>query len=271
MRPRQLRQCSWPAGCVQVTTSRFCSPHRSMWWALRESRGDCDWIDAAPAVAALRVLRARGWRWRQLETAARRKRTTLQELHDGRHALIRRYRAHDILAITPTWQPTMVSVPAIGSSRRVRAMMWQGWPYLDIAERVEMTVASVRNIHYMPATSARTAMTLAQLCQDWGHRPGPSGRARTWARKASAVPLAAWPEDSIDDPAAEPDLAAVRDDRPLPRNLRVIDVEEVVERRARGDSFDAIAQDLKFSPEAIRHAWNRHRREMTRREQGEVA
>lgn len=257
-----MTTCVWPAGCRKTARREFCDHHRAQVRRVRQHRGEYDRVDAAPAVAHLRVLRSRGWTASDLERHGGRRWCNLRALLDGDETQLQVRHARQILGIEPVWRDTMVSVSAVGSVRRIYAMMWQGHSHAAIAVAAARKETFIRNVCAHPTIAARNAAALAGACEVLGYTPGVTSRSRVWARRAGGVPLAAWPDDSIDDPDAVPDLSALRPATPATGR---IDLDEVDERLGFGASLADIAAAMGFEEVSVVDALRR--RERRRRDQ----
>lgn len=98
------------------------------------------------------------------------------------------------------------SVPAVGTQRRIRALMVLGWTSRDIAERCGWTTPQAvtelltARRFLQRSTAALVAATYEQLSM----RPGPSAQNRLRAERKGWPPPLAW--DNIDDPDELPNL-----------------------------------------------------------------
>jgi lambda repressor-like predicted transcriptional regulator len=121
------------------------------------------------------------------------------------------------------------AVPAVGTQRRLQALVALGWPMAQLAQRVGVEANSLRRlISANPKVLAVTARTVAALYEEmWNARPAPVTRPQHVAvtktvnlaqRRGWAVP-AMWDDDAIDDPAARPAAPHARVSRPYSRGL----------------------------------------------------
>lgn len=119
-------------------------------------------------------------------------------------------------------------VDAVGTARRLRALVRNGWTLTAIAARMGVSVALVdrwaqnKTGHVYRATAVRVAALYDEL---WDV-PGGSSRAASRAMRRGWPPPMAWDDDgpsNIDDPAARP-----ADARGWRRQYRDIDREEQV-------------------------------------------
>jgi hypothetical protein len=103
-------------------------------------------------------------------------------------------------------------VPAIGTQRRIEALMTLGWSLNEI-----MTRAGYRDsgnwVKYDAVNiSVRTAARVTAVYDELWDKAGPSQWTRTWARNRGFAPPMAWDDSTIDDPAASPDLGGADED-----------------------------------------------------------
>jgi lambda repressor-like predicted transcriptional regulator len=258
-----MPRCAWPSGCSNLAAVDLCRPHQKKLRDLRKWRGDFDLVDAGPAAAHLRVLRNRGWNWRQLQYATAQRHETMKATLDRATPLIKRHKAEQILAVRPLWQHTQVALPIVGSMRRLHGLGWQGHTYAFISTESGIPIDRLRHVSSSSSIFAVNAARIAGVADRYGYAPGPSMRARIRARALGALPLAAWPEDTIDDPDAVPDLSALRVDEPRRR----IDLDEVAERLSYGAELADVAAALGFAEASVKEALKQRRR----REQQEGA
>ncbi|WP_436702447.1 hypothetical protein [Nocardioides sp. BYT-33-1] len=98
-------------------------------------------------------------------------------------------------------------MPAIGTQRRIQALVAIGWRLEDIAaaaghKRTHETMSSV--LRKQTRVRAQTAAHIAQVYDRLSGKPGPSSRVRVNARKRGWAPPLAWEGIDIDDPLAQP-------------------------------------------------------------------
>lgn len=97
-------------------------------------------------------------------------------------------------------------IPATGTIRRLRALTAAGWAATHIADHLDLDPswirALIRGDH--PRVHADTADRFANLYQRLADVDGPSRLARRRAERAGWPGPWAWPDETLDDPAAEP-------------------------------------------------------------------
>lgn len=101
-------------------------------------------------------------------------------------------------------------VPAVGTARRVQALMAYGWGYAALAERLGCTDSAVaqlaRAANRPRGVLRRTAGQVAEVYDQLTALPPPSGRSAAYARTAAARNgwASPWAWDDIDDPEERP-------------------------------------------------------------------
>lgn len=96
-------------------------------------------------------------------------------------------------------------VDSTGTRRRVEALYALGWPRAKLAAELGQSrphVLYVRRVS--PRVRAAVATVVAVLYDQLRDVPGPSDTCAAKARFLGYAPPAAWPANSIDDPAATP-------------------------------------------------------------------
>lgn len=120
--------------------------------------------------------------------------------------------ADKIFAVTPdTATPGIVD--ATGTHRRLQALAAVGWPMSALAPHTGLATATVSRLLRQPRVYAATADVVTRAYNKlWDQRPETHGvakaaaeRTRRWARRNKWAPPAAWDDDRIEDPDAQPD------------------------------------------------------------------
>lgn len=103
-------------------------------------------------------------------------------------------------------------VPALGSARRIQALIAIGYTKYRIAELTDMHIKTITDIAlgYTKVVQAESAKTIADIFNRYHLVIPPRDRWTTAARRGAlakgwAIPLA-WDEHTIDDPNAQPDI-----------------------------------------------------------------
>lgn len=125
---------------------------------------------------------------------------------------IRRETAEAVMAYWPTLEdfPDHCLIEAVGSRRRVEALITLGWTQVYLAGKVGMSEKALRRALKNPKVTAATARRLVVLYDElWKRRPYITEipavlaeRTRRQAQAAGFVGPLAWDDDTIDDPAA---------------------------------------------------------------------
>lgn len=99
-------------------------------------------------------------------------------------------------------------IPAIGTRRRVQALMAIGYTRAEIAAaagRDERAIGHLWHQHWVYRT---TADAIRRIYDTWSMTPGNSDKTCQYARRRSYAPPLAWDDDTIDDPKARPKLGS---------------------------------------------------------------
>lgn len=184
----------------------------------RRQAGISAWTDAGVVRAHIRALRDAGFTFHRIAVTAGVDGRTVRMIsgEPGRPlpARTRRDLASKILAVAPANLLAVPAgfVPAIGSQRRIRALVACGWSQLQLAGRLEIDQAHLYEILRRRVLLAPTAIAVRDLYEEiWDQPPpqqdrwqrGAAVRARRYAAERGWPPPAAW-DDDIDDPAATP-------------------------------------------------------------------
>lgn len=142
-------------------------------------------------------------------------------------------------------------ISSVGTERRLRALVALGYLQYTLAERlgVKPTWVSFLTGGGNSCVLVDTARRVEALYNELGMTPGPSDRARRYAEKRGWVVPAAWDEDTIDDPAATPNLGGTAAASWLER------YEELVEL---GYRQDVIADRMGIAVESLERSLYRH-------------
>lgn len=205
-------------------------------------------------------LRRAGLRDHQIATAAHIGAATVYRIA-RRHGPITRAVETRILAVPlpadPDTSSCTATLPAIGTARRLQALVWQGNPPATIAIRLGLSRQHLDQL--LHARHGRIAVHLAArvgaVYLEWWDQPAEqhvtsaaAARARTLAAAHDWMPAAAW--DNIDAPDAQPDLGDTVS------RVRAV-IEDTAELVLEGLSREGIATRLGIQWDAVRQA---HRR-----------
>lgn len=166
-----------------------------------------------------------------------------------------------ILAITPEGfydSETSGFVPAVGSVRRIQALIAIGHTQVSLAERIGLTDTWLYQLlngrlTQVCMTTARGIDTLFRELQLEIPAPSPAATAaRNRAKHKGWLPPLAWDEDTIDDPDAKPYT---------PSKRKATDfLDEYEEMRELGWSRTKIANHLGIKPESLKDRVRRLRK-----------
>lgn len=152
-------------------------------------------------------------------------------------------------------------VDATGTRRRLQALAALGWSHAALADRMGVERRNLPRLlredrTVLMATARRVGRVYDELC--WSFPPADTPRqkqsvtrAKTNAARRGWAPPLSWDEDTIDDPAAVPDLGE-------PVSIRRVEPEAVEWLRSFGMSDALIAQRLGVAPQSIVTAMRRH-------------
>ena len=174
-------------------------------------------VDAGPVRAHVLALKAAGVGDRRIGELSGVSRSALQKISRNRRGTdeplrsnVWRSTANRILAIPLEVDNRNygVRIDSTGSLRRLRALQAIGWTQTEIARRIGWTVANINRyfISDPDRINRSTAVTIAKVFNELQLIPGPSDRSRRHAKAKGWPPPLAWDEDTIDDPAATPDI-----------------------------------------------------------------
>lgn len=96
------------------------------------------------------------------------------------------------------------AIEALGSMRRLRALVALGYTQTDIANRIGVQLPNLGKLIHarQKHVSVKIARRISQVYDELLMKPGPSNRARRMARNHGWLPPLAW--DDIDDPNEHP-------------------------------------------------------------------
>ncbi|MGW5852136.1 hypothetical protein ACWFQ8_30025 [Streptomyces sp. NPDC055254] len=176
------------------------------------------WTDAVPVREHLRRLQSCGLGLRRIAELAKVDRKRLQAVLTGRpergtgpQEQVRPALAAAVLAVEASLEnlAPSTSVNAVGTRRRLQALVARGWPQARLAARLGWTPANFSTLIRADRTLVRTALAVRDLyAAVSGQDPRAHGvdnqafsRARNAAAASSWPPPAAWDDETIDDPA----------------------------------------------------------------------
>lgn len=192
-------------------------------------------VDAEPVRQHIRTLMAAEIGWQRVAQAAGVSTGGVSRILYGGSGRppckkVKKATADAILAVQPHPELRSVdsTVDATGTRRRTQALVALGWSLTAQATRLGRTIQNHKYVLTTDRVTIRTARLVASLYDELSIvTPPPSfsaTRARRWAQRNGWAPPLAWDDDTIDDPAAQPNLGDPESDADL--------VDEVAVRRA---------------------------------------
>ncbi|MCV7084113.1 hypothetical protein H7H37_26460 [Mycolicibacterium insubricum] len=205
-----------------VSRRGMCHPHYEQYRKRRHAYGSWEsrYTDAAPVRAHIDALLAAGVGRRRIAELAGIRRSVVQQVLNGRgdrgtgpSNRMLKTNADKILAVTipelaekHTVLAAGALVPAVGTARRLQALVAFGYPQSWLATRLGATPTNATRWFHNTDSQilAATARAVAVLFAELQLTPGPSARARHRGARLGWAPPMAWDEDTIDDPDATP-------------------------------------------------------------------
>lgn len=239
------------------------------WLARQHAYGRHPLVDAGPVREHVRELATSGMGWRHIARQAGVAPQMVSRLlfgggvDGGRPVLrkqVRRDHAEALLAVRPGQLAAGTPVDIVGTARRLQALVAAGWPARRIAIELGMSQQNFTPVLHgrrgvLGSTRDRVTALYEQLWdvaprQDTPGQRGGVVRARRMAERYGWAPPAAWDDDTIDDPAARPNLTGGHDEATVlawligyvaPDGASRADRNEVI-RRLIEDGFTAMRQ-----------------------------
>jgi plasmid maintenance system antidote protein VapI len=178
-------------------------------YRLDRERGGTRRTPSGPAAQRVHDLCATGWTVSQIAVAAGCAERTVGNLRERRYKTIQKDLADRILKAQPTLAtvPGTTKISAVGTVRRVQALMAIGHSLLGIADAMGMARTALSNTicGRHPTVEVDTARSAQRVYLDWAGRPGTSRRSINRATARGWAPPAAWDDETIDDPTAAPE------------------------------------------------------------------
>jgi hypothetical protein len=203
--------------CVRPTCGRkalnkgnargLCRQHHTEFVRRRRAELGPDWfVDTAPLRQHIEELRAAGLGYGRVAALAGYHADTISDIAHGKKRRTTAETAAKILAleVPPAIRPTLCHIPAIGTQRRLQALVAFGYSHMALAARLGIGNSALGRVYRQTRVTAQLAHNVDALFRELQLIPGPDRRARLRAQRMGwALPLA-WDEDTIDDPAAQP-------------------------------------------------------------------
>jgi hypothetical protein len=179
-------------------------------------------VDATPTREHIVVLREAGVGLSRITQLTGIARQTIQAILRGRPERgnrpaqqVKRDTAERILALDPVNPDLAAGTPvdATGARRRIQALVCAGWSFPLLAERYGSTADHVRFLARADRLYLSTVRRITELFEElWDVAPPEQTEreqtaaavARRHARRRQWAPAMAWDDETIDDPAAEP-------------------------------------------------------------------
>jgi transcriptional regulator with XRE-family HTH domain len=191
--------------------------------------GRTPYVDAGPAREHVRALGEAGLGWKHVARLAGVSYGAMSKLLYGEQnrrlgpsKRIRPDAAARILAVRVDQLADGAIVDGTGTRRRLQALVAAGWSQARLAGRLGMLPTNFGPLILgQRQPTAGTARRVADLYDElWnvapdaasGYQAGAISRARRHAARAGWAPALAWDEDTIDDPAARPNLTGSHDE-----------------------------------------------------------
>jgi hypothetical protein len=175
-------------------------------------------VDPVPVQQRIAELKSFGLGYRRVAELAGLPIRTVREL-DGRRprAFVTKVTADAILAVQlPQTAAELAAdgafIPATGSTRRLQALTTAGYTGRQLCAEIRGNQTSLKRLVSGRQTviTAAKARDIAAAFTRLQMTPGPSTRARLRGQRNGWPPPLAWDEDTIDDPAAQPDTGQTR-------------------------------------------------------------
>ncbi|NUS00397.1 MAG: hypothetical protein HOV67_34675 [Kribbellaceae bacterium] len=226
-------------------------------------------VDAGPARHHVAQLRRGGMGLRQVAAAAQIERKVLHALMNGRpdrgSGPSKRIQAETATAILAVPLPTAETlrrktlVPALGAQRRLQALVANGWSQVKLAELLGLARSNFGRLmreEKVTAEKAAQVHALYRELQDVAPEPATyrERTAITWSREYAAergwFPPIAWEDDTIDDPAAHPNMTGYDESTVqalLDGQVVAFETVDIAEAARRGRPVRALAEQLGLS------------------------
>lgn len=142
-------------------------------------------------------------------------------------------------------------IDSIGTTRRLRALVALGYNQQHLAQATGLGYSTISYLILgkVTRTGRARAAKVRAVYDRLSMTPGPSRAARDRAHRSGWMPPLAWDDDTIDDPAAQPNPG---------HQERIGFRERFFEERELGYSDLLIAQRWKMRPESLLRQLNRH-------------
>ena len=227
----------------------------------RRRRGEPAYGDYDAVRAHLRELVDAGCARRWIADVARVRPETVSDLLLGRRRRVLADTAYALLAVRPHRTAKAAArddhalIPAVGTTRRLRALAANGHPLYRIADETGVARTHVRSLARGPQPLVTTAVArkVAAVYDRLWNVDGGSVHTRNRAAALGWVPPLAWDDDTIDNPDAKPYRYARRRSRRAPGAL----AEDAADLVRQGYTRAQAAERLGVTADAVTAAWLR--------------
>jgi hypothetical protein len=169
---------------------------------LRRMRGIPAYVDRAPVADHVQKLLDAGWDKTDIAEAAKVSRRTVYNVVSSDLRTVQAATATALMKLRPEDAPNWR--PALGATRRVRALSAMGWPLWWTAAHAGISDTGIRDIcrGRTKMLNRATFEAIDRVYRKYAMRFGPSEAARRTARAKQWATAPAW--NNIDDPADRP-------------------------------------------------------------------
>lgn len=178
------------------------------------------------------------------------RRTTLVRVLDPSSESIRKVTAMRLMAVPvePALKPVRGGfLPALGTMRRLRALIAIGYQKKELADALGMSLANLSRIltGERSYVSPETEVKVKELFDVWQMHPKNNRRSILKAERRGWAPPFAWDEESIDDPKSRPCM---------PLGFTTAGrMNQYKKHKAKGLADSEIARRLDINPSTLSH------------------
>lgn len=227
----------------------------------RRRRGEPAYGDYNAVLTHLRELVDAGCARRWIADVAHVRPETVSDLLLGRRRRVRADTATALLAVRPQRATRAAArddhalIPAIGTTRRLRALAAIGHPLYRIADRTGVARTHLRSLARGAQALVTTAIArkIAVAYDRLWNVEGDSVHTRSRAKTLGWMPPLAWDDDTIDHPDAKPH----RHERRRKKRAAGVLAEEAAELARQGYTRAQAAERLGVTADAVTAAWLR--------------
>lgn len=179
------------------------------------ARGIEKQVDAGPAREHIQMLTQAGVSWRSIAQVAGLSRDQIRfigTVNRKGEVVEKIYPKTEAAILSVDWEPAYYhgKMPAIGVKRRLRALLYMGHTFGEVAAELNMSETQINKYHRTSGNlMAATVLKVDGVYRRLGMIPGTCTRNRFLAYRNDWAPPMAWDDVLIDDPAAKPDMSSV--------------------------------------------------------------